>query len=247
MPGSGLNIVKRDSDGERSRADARPEADHRPAPGSRLQFSSVKRPLVLLRRGRTVAICLPLFVLVLWSFLPSLRNDFVNYDDNVYVTENVQVQAGLTWESLAWAFGKVHGEQTYWHPLTWVSHMLDCRLYGLKPWGHHLTSVLWHAVNTLLVFLVFKRMTGAVWRCAVLAALFALHPLQVDTVAWVTERKNLLSTFFFLLTVWAYARYAQGKLQVESGGPSTASPNPAPSARHSASTTSWRWFFSPWA
>ena len=188
-----------------------PEAHARPTPGSGRQFSSLKLPLVFLRRRKTVAICLLLFVLVLWGFLPSLYNGFVNYDDNVYVTENLQVQAGLTWESLAWAFGKVHGEQTYWHPLTWVSHMLDCRLYGLKPWGHHLTSVLWHAVNTLLVFLVFKRLTGAFWRCAVLAALFALHPLQVDTVAWVTERKNLLSTFFFLLTVWAYARYAQAQ------------------------------------
>ena len=202
-------MLSNDSDRERSRPDARSGAHARPAPAGGQQFSSLKLPLVFLGRRKTVAICLLLFVLVLWGFLPSLRNDFVNYDDNVYVTENLQVQAGLTWESLAWAFGKFHGEQTYWHPLTWVSHMLDCRLYGLQPWGHHLTSVLWHAVNTLLVFLVFKRLTGAVWRCAVLAALFALHPLQVDTVAWVTERKNLLSTSFFLLTVWAYARYAE--------------------------------------
>ena len=202
-------MLSNDSDRERSRPDARSGAHARPAPAGGQQFSSLKLPLVFLGRRKTVAICLLLFVLVLWGFLPSLRNDFVNYDDNVYVTENLQVQAGLTWESLAWAFGKFHGEQTYWHPLTWVSHMLDCRLYGLQPWGHHLTSVLWHAVNTLLVFLVFKRLTGAVWRCAVLAALFALHPLQVDTVAWVTERKNLLSTFFFLLTVWAYALYAE--------------------------------------
>ena len=181
---------------------------------------------------RLAAICLGLVVLVLLGFLPALHNGFVNYDDNVYVTENPQVQAGLTRESLAWAFGKLHGEQTYWHPLTWVSHMLDCQLYGLRPWGHHLTSVVWHAVNALLVFLVFTRMTGAVWRCAVLAALFALHPLQVDTVAWVTERKNLLSTFFFLLAVWAYAGYAQGKTRAERGGLRTVSAGPILRARH---------------
>ena len=134
-------------------------------------------------------------------YWPVMRHDFVNHDDPVYVTDNTHVRAGLTWEGLVWAFGRVHGDQTYWHPLSWVSHMVDCQLYGLKPGGHHRTSMLLHAANAVLVFLVFRRMTGAFWRCVVLAALFALHPLQVDSVAWVAERKNLLSAFFWLLTL----------------------------------------------
>ena len=148
-------------------------------------------------------------------YWPVTRSDFVNYDDPLYVTENPHVQAGLSREGLAWAFGRVHGEGTYWHPLTWVSHMVDCQLYGLKPWGHHLTSVLLHAANAVLVFLVFRRMTGAFWRCVLLAGVFAMHPLQVDSVAWVTERKNLLSAFFWLLTTWAYVRYVKGQPRVQ--------------------------------
>jgi protein O-mannosyl-transferase len=159
----------------------------------------------------TACISILLFVVVIWEFWPSLRNGFVNYDDNLYVTDNPHVQSGLTSQSLAWAFRGLHGEQTYWHPLTWVSHMLDCQLYGLNAWGHHLTSTLWHALNTTLVFLVFRRMSGAFWRSAALAALFGLHPLQVDTVAWVSERKNLLSAFFWLLALWAYTAYAQAQ------------------------------------
>jgi protein O-mannosyl-transferase len=155
-------------------------------------------------------------IVIYW---PATGNEFVSYDDPLYVTENSHVQAGLTWEGLVWAFGRIHGEGTYWHPLTWVSHMADCQIYGLKPWGHHLTSILLHAVNAVLVFLVFRRMTGVFWRCAMLAALFALHPLQVDSVAWVTERKNLLSVFFWLLTTWAYVRYAETEVTARAGSP----------------------------
>jgi len=151
-----------------------------------------------------------LAVVTLALYWRATRCDFVNYDDPLYVTANSHVQAGLSWQGLAWAFTQTHGEGTYWHPLTWLSHMLDCQLYGVRPWGHHLTSVLLHAANVVLVFLVFRRMTGAFWRCAALAALFALHPLQVDSVAWVTERKTLLSAFFWLLTTWAYLRYVEG-------------------------------------
>jgi tetratricopeptide (TPR) repeat protein len=146
-------------------------------------------------------------IVVYW---PAVHHGFVDYDDPLYVTDNPLVRAGLSWEGLSWAFGRVHGFHTYWHPLTWVSHMVDCQLYGPKPYGHHLTSVLLHAANVALVFLVFRRMTGAFWRCVVLAALFGVHPLQVDSVAWVAERKNLLSAGFWLLTLYAYARYAQG-------------------------------------
>jgi protein O-mannosyl-transferase len=152
---------------------------------------------------------LGLFVLVLGTFLPCLHNEFVNFDDPAYVTRNPHIQAGLTGSGLAWAFGSLHGAETYWHPLTWVSHMLDCQLFGLKPWGHHLTNVLLHAANAVLVFLVFGRMTAAWGRCFLLAAVFGLHPLQVDTVAWVAERKNLLSAFFWLLTMLMYVQYVE--------------------------------------
>jgi protein O-mannosyl-transferase len=163
------------------------------------------------RNGRVTLTCVLLFSLIVWVFAPALQNDFINYDDPLYVTDNPHVQRGLSWEGLAWAFGTVHGEGTYWHPLSWVSHMADYELYGLKPWGHHLTNVLLHATNAVLVFLVFFRMTGAFWRGAFLASLFALHPLQVDSVAWVAERKNLLSAFFWLLATWAYVRYSRAE------------------------------------
>jgi protein O-mannosyl-transferase len=179
----------------------------RPATKSKPAPTSVTTP-VLARPPLPVWLMAALLALVtIILYWPATGHDFVNYDDPLYVTDNPHVQAGLTWKGLAWAFGRVHGEGTYWHPLTWVSHMADCQVYGLKPWGHHLTSVLLHAANAVLVFFVFRGMTGAFWRCAVLAALFALHPLQVDSVAWVTERKNLLSAFFWLLTTWAYVRY----------------------------------------
>ena len=159
--------------------------------------------------GRTALVCALLAVITLGAYWPVVLNNFNSYDDPLYVTANAHVQRGLSWEGLAWAFGRLHGDSTYWHPVTWISHMVDCQLYGLKPAGHHLSNLLFHTLNTVLVFLVFRRMTGAFWRCAVLAGLFALHPLQVDTVAWVAERKNLLSTLFWLLTLWTYAYYAE--------------------------------------
>ncbi len=150
-----------------------------------------------------------LSAVTLLVFWPVTTHEFINYDDPLYVTENPQVQAGLTTEGLGWAFGQVTGEGTYWHPLTWLSHMLDCRLFGLNAGRHHLTNLLLHTANVLLLFLGLRRMTGAAWRSALVAALFALHPLQVDTVAWVAERKNVLSTFFWLLTLLGYAGYAR--------------------------------------
>ena len=152
-----------------------------------------------------------LAVVTLAVYWPVRQHAFINYDDPVYVTENRHVQDGITKPGLAWAFLNLHGEHTYWHPVTWVSHMLDCQLFGLNPGPHHLVNVAFHIANTLLLLFLLHRMTGAFWRSAMVAALFALHPLQVDTVAWVTERKNVLSTFFWLLTLWAYARYAQGR------------------------------------
>ncbi|PYJ05835.1 MAG: hypothetical protein DME25_07720 [Verrucomicrobia bacterium] len=127
------------------------------------------------------------------------------------MTGNPRVQAGLALESIRWAFFSVYSSN--WHPLTWLSHMLDCQLYGLKPGGHHWTNVLFHAANVLLLFLWLRDMTGALWRSALVAGLFSLHPLHVESVAWVAERKDVLSTFFGLLSLWAYARYAGKSIQ----------------------------------
>ncbi len=135
------------------------------------------------------------------------NHDFVNYDDNEYVTENRQVKAGLTREGIAWAFTTTHYGN--WHPLTWISHMLDCQLYDLEPGGHHITSLVIHILSTLLLFLVFSRMTGAIWPSAFVSVIFALHPLHVESVAWVAERKDVLSTFFGLLAMWGYVLYVE--------------------------------------
>jgi len=157
-------------------------------------------------RRRDFLICAGLVLVTLAVFWPVTRCDFVTYDDPSYVTKNPYVQNGFAWESVRWAFTCRYSDN--WHPLTWLSHMLDCRLFGLKAAGHHLTNLLLHLANTALIFLVLKRMTGAVWRSAFVAALFALHPLHVESVAWVSERKDVLSTFFWALAVLAYARYA---------------------------------------
>ena len=150
-----------------------------------------------------------LTVITLALYAPVAWHEFINYDDPDYVTQNPYITGGLTANGLVWAFGQLHGTATYWHPLTWLAHMLDCQLFGLNAGAHHLVNVVFHAVNALLLFLVLQRMTGAPWRSAMVAALFAWHPLQVDTVAWVAERKNVLSTLFWILTLWAYVRYAE--------------------------------------
>jgi tetratricopeptide (TPR) repeat protein len=132
------------------------------------------------------------------------HNEFV-YDDHKYVDENTQVQEGINLRSVFWAFTSSHASN--WHPLTWLSHMLDCHLFGLNPLGHHLTNLLFHILNTLLLFWVLKRSTGAVWASGFVAAAFAIHPLHVESVAWVAERKDVLSGFFWMLTIAAYLRY----------------------------------------
>ena len=144
-------------------------------------------------------------------YWPALRCDFIGLDDAVYVTLNSHVQGGLTWESVKWAFSDTK-QAAYWAPLMWLSHELDCQLFGLHPWGHHLMNVLLHAANTGLVFLLLHRMTGALWRSALVAALFAVHPLRVESVAWIAERKDVLSTFFGLLSLIFYARHAKPKI-----------------------------------
>ncbi len=140
-----------------------------------------------------------------------LRCDFVEYDDQIYVTDNYHVMAGLTWRSVLWAFTNL--QAGFWQPLTWLSHMLDCQLYGLRAGGHHLTNLLLHLGNAVLLFALLRRMTGALWRSAMVAALFALHPLHVESVAWVAERKDVLSTFFGFLSLFFYARYAGSQIR----------------------------------
>jgi protein O-mannosyl-transferase len=156
---------------------------------------------------RSLWICLALAAFTVALYAPALRCQFLSLDDPVYVSESQHVQAGLTSESIVWAF-RVNTAGN-WHPLTLLSHMLDCQIYGLRPWGHHLTNVLLHAANCVLIFLVLMRMTGAVWRSACVAALFAAHPVHVESVAWVAERKDVLSTFLCLLAIWFYVRQVE--------------------------------------
>jgi tetratricopeptide (TPR) repeat protein len=134
-------------------------------------------------------------------------HDFVNFDDGKYVTENSYVQHGLTREGIVWAFTTMHFAQ--WHPVTWLSHMLDCQVYGLNPGGHHVSNLLLHTANALLLFLVLQGMTGRTWPSALVAVLFGLHPLHVEPVAWVSARKDLLSTFFWMLTLGSYLYYVR--------------------------------------
>jgi tetratricopeptide (TPR) repeat protein len=159
-------------------------------------------------RWSVIIICLVLAALVWIVFGQTLHHDFVDYDDLDYVTKNAQVSRGLSWEGILWAFTHVHSSN--WHPLTWISHMIDCQLFGLDPAGHHFTNVLLHSANAILLFLLVRQMTGTLWPSALVAALFAIHPLRVESVAWIAERKDVLSGLFFFLTLMAYVRYARG-------------------------------------
>ena len=156
---------------------------------------------------RIAVVGLILMVLTIGAFWQLKDNGFINYDDVAYVTENPQVQGGLSRAGFLWAFSATTAG--YWHPLTWLSHMLDWQLFGANPQGHHLSSLLFHVVNTLLLFLVMVRLTRRLWPSALVAALFAIHPLHVESVAWASERKDVLSAFFWLLTMWAYLRYVE--------------------------------------
>jgi protein O-mannosyl-transferase len=158
-------------------------------------------------RWRAPAVCLVLAAITFAVFGQTLAHGFVNYDDDKYVYENPVVAMGLTLKGTLWAL--TYGEIGHWHPLTWLSHMADCQVYGLNPGGHHLSNVLLHAATVILLFLVLRQMTGALWRSAFVAAVFAIHPLRVESVVWIAERKDVLSGVFFMLTLWAYARYAR--------------------------------------
>jgi tetratricopeptide (TPR) repeat protein len=157
-------------------------------------------------RRRSVVVCLVLAAITFAVFGQTVWQQFVNFDDGEYVANNPLVAQGLSAQGVAWAWTGFHCAN--WHPLTWLSHMLDCQLYGLHPGGHHLTNVLLHAATAIMLFLTLRQMTGALWRSAFVAAVFAIHPLRAESVAWVSERKDVLSGLFFMLTLWAYGCYA---------------------------------------
>jgi len=193
--------------------------------------SAFARPLTsafrLVREGNPIAIGILLFTLAVWTFLPCLGYGFVNFDDNVYVYENAHVPHGLTGANLQWALTTL--DAGFWHPLTWLSLLVDGQLFGLRPGGYHLTALLLHAANTVLLFVVLRRLTGATWRGACVSALFALHPLHVEPVAWIANRKDVLSTLFWLLAMLMYVRYAQARSPDPPPAPGRAS---GPSVRY---------------
>ena len=158
-------------------------------------------------RYKGVLVCVFLAGATFGVYRQVLDNDFVNYDDPVYVTENKHLKKGLTWEGVAWAFTSERADN--WHPLTWLSLMLDYELFGINARGFHITNLVIHIVNTLLLFCFLKKVTGALWRSGFVAVVFALHPLHVESVAWVAERKDVLSAMFWFLTMWAYVSYAK--------------------------------------
>ena len=140
-------------------------------------------------------------------YAPVWEFGFVDLDDDLYILDNLRVQSGLSWTNVGWALTAL--KAGFWHPLTWLSHMADCQIFGLQPAGHHVTSLVIHLANTVLLFWVLQLMTSALWPSALVAALFSLHPLNVESVAWIAERKNVLSTFFGLLAIWAYVKYVE--------------------------------------
>src|SRR5215469_15206601 len=158
-------------------------------------------------RRLTIVICLALIAITLAVFGQTVLHDFVNFDDDLYVYAAPNIKAGLTINGIKLAFTSPHARN--WHPLTTISHMLDYQVWGLQAGGHHATSVVLHTIAVLLLFRVLQQMTGALWKSALVAALFAVHPLHVESVAWVSERKDVLSAVFFFLMLEAYVRYAR--------------------------------------
>lgn len=189
-----------------SRAQSLANAPARARKSPQLKRSSGAPPILTGNR-LNLALCLLLFAVVIALYSPVLGHQFVIVDDDVYVSSNPHIQDGLSWDTIKWAF--TAGYAANWHPLTWLSHALDYQLFGLNPMGHHLSSVLLHALNSALLFLLLVRVTGRLGPSLLVAGLFALHPLNVESVAWVAERKNVLSTLLFILTIAAYAWYAQ--------------------------------------
>ena len=209
-------------------------------------------PETQLRPGwPALVICLFLAASVWAVFGQTLHYGFVSYDDNIYVYANPVITQGLSFNGVAWIFTHLTSPED-WLPLTALSHMVDWQFYGPNAGGHHLTNILLHMANVLLLFLVLRKMTGTLWRSAFVSAVFAIHPLHVESVAWVTERKDVLSGLFFMLTLWAYTRYSQKRPKVEgrtSGRSDVWKVAPVRALILVAGplTTVWPWHFSLWA
>ncbi|HEY1788517.1 MAG TPA: tetratricopeptide repeat protein, partial [Verrucomicrobiae bacterium] len=169
--------------------------------------AALRHPVDQVSLLQIIGLCLFLALLTLAVFSRTFHYGFVNYDDETYVYQNPVVQQGLTLSGIGWAF--THTTADIWHPLTMISYLLDDQFYGLNAGGYHVTNVVLHALAVVLLFLVLREATGALWRSAFVAAIFAIHPLRVESVAWIAERKDELSGVFFLLTLWAYLRYAR--------------------------------------
>ena len=155
---------------------------------------------------KNVFIVVLLITLIISIYWQVTDHDFINFDDVAYVTDNDLVKQGITAQGIVEAFTTI--QACNWHPLTWISHMLDWEIFGMNPGMHHLVNVIFHTLSALLLFLIMQQMTGALWKSAAVAALFAVHPLHVESVAWIAERKDVLSTFFWMLTMAGYVRYA---------------------------------------
>jgi tetratricopeptide (TPR) repeat protein len=186
-------------------ANSRPRPDRTCLRGRRLGLNS--HATVGARSISKIAVCAVLIAITWAVFGQTLQYGFVNYDDPAYVSENRLIQAGVTWQNVVWAFTHVHSHN--WHPLTTISHMLDCQLFGVKPGAHHFVNVLLHSASAVLLFLLLEQITAVLWRSAFVAAVFAIHPLHVESVAWIAERKDVLSGWFFMLTLLAYVRYTR--------------------------------------
>jgi protein O-mannosyl-transferase len=180
-----------------------------PSAATKLESATISVPhsrFAVPNKQRAI-LCLALFALTLVFYNPIVHDGFVVLDDVPYIISNPPVRAGLTWATVKWSFTTFHCGN--WHPLTWLSHALDCQVFGLNPAGHHYVSLLFHAANAVLLFLLLEEATALTWPSLLVAALFASHPVNVESVAWAAERKNVLSMFFFLLAMWAYGRYAR--------------------------------------
>lgn len=188
----------------------------------------------LSERIRILSICGLLIGITLAVYWGVWRFDFLTYDDPEYINKNIHVVDGLTWPNLQWAISANYSNN--WHPVTWWSHMLDVQLFGLRPGLHHLVNLLFHLANTVLLFLLLKRMTSAIWPSAFVAALFGVHPLHVQSVAWLAERKDVLSGFFFFLTLWAYAKYSERQKCVSESGNASAVVGPREEEMHKDGT-----------
>jgi protein O-mannosyl-transferase len=166
-------------------------------------------PVVSLKQSRwaVVGLCVLLFAITWIVFGQTFHHEFVNYDDPLYVYDNAHVRAGLSWHGIGWAFTHIHSQN--WHPLTTISHMLDCQVFGLNAGAHHLVNVFWHSIAAVMLFIVLTQMTGSIWPSAFVATVFAIHPLRVESVAWIAERKDVLSGAFFMVTLFAYFNWTR--------------------------------------